>query len=147
MSEEKKSRLDVLTRKANEAEIVIMELSSSLLDMKNRYEYLIDYLLDRQDIKQLKEVDMTTEEVEKYVHLLGSYFMSKDTLLPTKIESIFKGWILNKEQSDLVTGNLVYDNIELGSVTAKGFTKEEVSNSLRESIKALKPKSIIITDI
>lgn len=147
MSAEKRSKMDLLTKRVNESDIVIMELSTSFMDMKNKYEYLIDYLLDKQEIKHLKEVDMTTEEVEKYVHLLGSYFMNKETLLPTKIESIFKGWILNKEKSDLVQGNLVYDNIELGSVTANGFTKEEVSNSLREAIKNIKPKSLIITDI
>jgi hypothetical protein len=140
----KQSKVDSLKK---QIDILTISMNTEIMDMRNKYEYLIDYLLDKQDIKQLKEVEMADEDMVNFIQLIGSYHMDKNTLLPVKIESIYKGWILNKEQSDLVKGELVYDNLELGTVTANGFTKDEVAASLKATIKALKPKTTIITEI
>jgi hypothetical protein len=140
----KQSKVDKLERQHS---MDLAMITMAMEEMKNKFEYTLDFLMDKHDIKQLKEIDIADKDMPNYVNLFGSYFMDKSTLAPVKIESIFKGWKLNKEQSDLTTGTLVYDHLEKGSVTIQIEKQEEAQEKLKKAILDLKPVQKIITDI
>jgi hypothetical protein len=123
-----------------------LQLISEVEQFHRKTEYMLDYLLDKHEIEQKKEIDFEEADFTKtYLHLAGAYYMNKELRVIHKVESIYKGWKFNEETSDKLAGTFVYNNLETGDeITAIGTDQATVAKSLRDQIREKSKSKIVL---
>jgi uncharacterized protein YktB (UPF0637 family) len=117
---------------------------SAVYEMQAKYDYTMKYILDKMEgISSVNEIDFSDEDLQtKFTQVVPGYAFRKEDFTLVKINSMFKGWKLNKEMSE-AEGQYVFQHLTDGEFRSSVEAPQEAWTALRANIRV--PQSKIIT--